>query len=71
MHTRRIGDVEVGGIGRGAMRVSIEGRPGEVRSPATVHAAPDAGVTLIGAADACRREDPAPSAEGDAEPDAA
>ncbi|MGW2245486.1 hypothetical protein [Streptomyces hirsutus] len=42
MHPRRIGDVEVGAIGRGAMRVSIEGRPGEARSLATVHAAPDA-----------------------------
>ncbi len=42
MYTRRVGDVEVGAIGRGAMRVSIEGRPGEARSLATVHAAPGA-----------------------------
>lgn len=47
MHTRRIGDVEVGAIGRGAMRVSIEGRPGEARPLAGVHAALDVGGALI------------------------
>ena len=50
---RRIGDVEVGAIGLGGMPMSIEGRPDdESRSIATVHAALDAGVTLIDTADA-------------------
>lgn len=52
MRTRRIGTVEVGAIGLGAMPLSIEGRPGEARAVATVHAALDAGVTLIDTADA-------------------
>lgn len=52
MHTRRIGDVEVGAIGLGAMPMSVEGRPDEDRALATVHAALDAGVTLIDTADA-------------------
>ncbi|NIK55135.1 aldo/keto reductase [Kribbella shirazensis] len=50
--TRRIGDVEVSAIGLGAMPMSIEGRPGEERSIATIHAALDAGITLIDTADA-------------------
>jgi aryl-alcohol dehydrogenase-like predicted oxidoreductase len=50
--TRRIGDVEVSGIGLGAMPMSIEGRPDEARSIATIHAALDAGITLIDTADA-------------------
>jgi aryl-alcohol dehydrogenase-like predicted oxidoreductase len=49
---RRIGDVEVGAVGLGGMPMSIEGRPDESRSIATVHAALDAGVTLIDVADA-------------------
>ncbi|KOG42547.1 aldo/keto reductase [Streptomyces resistomycificus] len=52
MHTRRIGDVEVSAIGLGAMPMSIEGRPDEARSLATIHAALDAGLTLIDTADA-------------------
>ncbi|WP_214411914.1 aldo/keto reductase [Sphaerisporangium fuscum] len=52
MQTRPIGDVQVGAIGLGGMPMSIEGRPGEQRSVATVHAALDAGVTLIDTADA-------------------
>ncbi|PAZ10060.1 aldo/keto reductase [Streptomyces sp. SA15] len=52
MHTRRIGDIEVSAIGLGAMPMSIEGRPDEARSLATVHAALDAGLTLIDTADA-------------------
>lgn len=52
MHIRRIGDVEVGAIGLGAMPMSIEGRPDGTRSLATIHAALDAGVTLIDTADA-------------------
>ncbi|MFI9821399.1 aldo/keto reductase [Streptomyces sp. NPDC052013] len=56
MHTRRIGDVEVSAIGLGAMPMSIEGRPDEARSLATLHAALDAGVTLIDTADAYHRD---------------
>jgi aryl-alcohol dehydrogenase-like predicted oxidoreductase len=52
MHTRRIGDVRVSAIGLGGMPMSIEGRPDEQRSIATIHAALDAGVTLIDTADA-------------------
>ncbi|MET7571007.1 aldo/keto reductase [Streptomyces sp. NPDC005492] len=52
MDTRRIGDVEVGAIGLGGMPMSIEGRPDEARSLATIHAALDSGVTLIDTADA-------------------
>ncbi|GKQ34952.1 aldo/keto reductase [Streptomyces sp. A012304] len=56
MHTRRIGDVEVSAVGLGAMPMSIEGRPDETRSLATLHAALDAGVTLIDTADAYHRD---------------
>ncbi|GGW94422.1 oxidoreductase [Streptomyces malachitofuscus] len=56
MHTRRIGDVEVGAVGLGAMPMSIEGRPDEARSLATLRAALDAGVTLIDTADAYHRD---------------
>ncbi|MFE5917897.1 aldo/keto reductase [Streptomyces sp. NPDC056468] len=56
MHTRRIGDAEVSAIGLGAMPMSIEGRPDEARSLATIHAALDAGVTLIDTADAYHRD---------------
>ncbi|HEY3086941.1 MAG TPA: aldo/keto reductase [Jatrophihabitantaceae bacterium] len=52
MHTRRIGDTQVSAIGLGGMPMSIEGRPDEQRSIATIHAALDAGVTLIDTADA-------------------
>jgi aryl-alcohol dehydrogenase-like predicted oxidoreductase len=52
MRTRRIGPVSVSAIGLGAMQVSIEGRPDEDRSLRTIHAALDAGVTLIDTADA-------------------
>jgi aryl-alcohol dehydrogenase-like predicted oxidoreductase len=52
MQTRRIGNLEVGAIGLGGMPMSIEGRPDEARSVATIHAALDAGVTLIDTADA-------------------
>ncbi|KOU75963.1 aldo/keto reductase [Streptomyces sp. MMG1533] len=56
MHTRRIGDIEVSAIGLGAMPMSIEGRPDEARSLATIHAALDTGVTLIDTADAYHRD---------------
>jgi aryl-alcohol dehydrogenase-like predicted oxidoreductase len=52
MHTRKIGQVTVGAIGLGGMPMSIEGRPDEDRSIRTIHAALDAGVTLIDTADA-------------------
>src|SRR5688572_14287906 len=52
MQSRRIGDVEVSAIGLGGMPMSIEGRPDEERSVRTIHAALDAGVTLIDTADA-------------------
>ncbi len=52
MRTRRIGEVPVGAVGLGGMPMSIEGRPDEARSIATIHAALDAGITLIDTADA-------------------
>src|SRR5918992_1019177 len=52
MQQRRIGDTSVSAIGLGGMPMSIEGRPDESRSIATIHAALDAGVTLIDTADA-------------------
>jgi aryl-alcohol dehydrogenase-like predicted oxidoreductase len=52
MKQRMIGETSVGAIGLGGMPMSIEGRPDEARSIATIHAALDAGVTLIDTADA-------------------
>lgn len=52
MHNRRIGDVLVTAVGLGGMPMSIEGRPDESQSVKTIHAALDAGVTLIDTADA-------------------
>jgi aryl-alcohol dehydrogenase-like predicted oxidoreductase len=52
MQQRQIGDVQVGAIGLGGMPMSIEGRPDRDRSIATIHAALEAGVTLIDTADA-------------------
>jgi len=52
MELRRIGSRQVGAIGLGEMPMSIEGRPDEARSIDTVHAALDAGMTLIDTADA-------------------
>lgn len=52
---RSIGDVQVSVIGLGGMPMSVDGRPDEDRSIRTIHAALDAGVTLIDTADAyCR-----------------
>ncbi|RKN40427.1 aldo/keto reductase [Streptomyces hoynatensis] len=56
MQTRRIGEVQVSAIGLGGMPMSIEGRPDAARSVATLHAALDAGVTLIDTADAYHRD---------------
>jgi aryl-alcohol dehydrogenase-like predicted oxidoreductase len=51
VQSRRIGDVTVGAIGLGAMPLSTkEQRPDD--PAATIHAALDAGVTLIDTADA-------------------
>ncbi|WP_138418060.1 aldo/keto reductase [Sinomonas gamaensis] len=52
MKQRTIGTVTVSAIGLGGMPMSIEGRPDEQRSIATIHAALEAGVTLIDTADA-------------------
>ena len=52
MQYRNIADVQVSAIGLGGMPMSIEGRPDRARSVATIHAALDAGVTLIDTADA-------------------
>ncbi|WAM19397.1 aldo/keto reductase [Rhodococcus sp. JS3073] len=56
MQTRSIGDIQVSAIGLGGMPMSIEGRPDEQRSIATIHAALDEGVTLIDTADAYHRD---------------
>ena len=56
MKQRQLGDAHVGAIGLGGMPMSIEGRPEEARSLATIHAALDAGVTLIDTADAYHLE---------------
>ena len=52
MQRRKIGDREVSAIGLGEMPMSIEGRPDRQRSIATIHAALDAGVTIVDTADA-------------------
>ncbi len=52
MRTGSIGNTKVSAIGLGGMPMSIEGRPDRRRSLATIHAALDAGVTLIDTADA-------------------
>ena len=52
MQQRQLGDTQVSAIGLGGMPMSIEGRPDRERSLATIHAALDAGVTLIDTADA-------------------
>lgn len=52
MRHRMIGEVTVGAIGLGAMELSVEGRPDESQAIRTIHAALDAGVTLIDTADA-------------------
>jgi aryl-alcohol dehydrogenase-like predicted oxidoreductase len=52
MQTRQLGDIFVGAIGLGAMPMTMDDRPPTAQSIATVHAALDAGVTLIDTADA-------------------
>ncbi|RZB16579.1 aldo/keto reductase [Streptomyces sp. F001] len=51
MQYRTLGGLRVSAIGLGAMPLSIEGRPDAARALATVHAALDAGVTLLDTAD--------------------
>ncbi|GAA2289192.1 aldo/keto reductase [Streptomyces hawaiiensis] len=51
MRYRALGGLRVSAVGLGAMPLSIEGRPDEERALATVHAALDAGVTLLDTAD--------------------
>jgi aryl-alcohol dehydrogenase-like predicted oxidoreductase len=52
MPTRRLGGLRISAIGLGEMPMSLAGRPDEARSIRTIHAALDAGVTLIDTADA-------------------
>ena len=52
MQLRQIGEVQVSAIGLGGMPMSIEGRPDRERCVATIHAALEAGITLIDTADA-------------------
>ena len=52
MQLRTIGTHKVSALGLGGMPMSIEGRPEESRSIATIHAALEAGITLIDTADA-------------------
>ncbi|MFI9006936.1 aldo/keto reductase [Actinosynnema sp. NPDC053489] len=57
MLTRRIGGVEVGAIGLGAMPMSLEGRPDRAQAVETIRTALDRGVTLIDTADAYSADD--------------
>ncbi|MGY1725797.1 aldo/keto reductase [Geodermatophilus sp. SYSU D01062] len=58
MHQRRIGDRTVSAIGLGAMPLSTKtDRPGREEAVAVVHAALDAGVTLVDTADAYARDE--------------
>jgi aryl-alcohol dehydrogenase-like predicted oxidoreductase len=52
VQNRTIGNRQVSAIGLGGMPMSIEGRPEREQSIATIHAALDAGITLIDTADA-------------------
>lgn len=52
MQTRRLGDAQVSAIGLGAMPLTTDRRPDEAQALRTVHAALDAGVTLVDTADA-------------------
>ncbi|MFD5084745.1 aldo/keto reductase [Kitasatospora sp. NPDC058406] len=51
MRQRSLGDRTVGAIGLGAMPLSVEGRPDTDAALTTLHAALDAGVTLLDTAD--------------------
>lgn len=56
MQQRNLGPRTVSAIGLGGMPMSIEGRPDETRSIETIHAALDAGITMIDTADAYHLE---------------
>ncbi|NUP63832.1 MAG: hypothetical protein HOW71_16860 [Nonomuraea sp.] len=56
MQLRTIGGHTVSAIGLGGLPLSIEERPEEDRSIATIHAALDAGITFIDTADGDHRE---------------
>jgi aryl-alcohol dehydrogenase-like predicted oxidoreductase len=56
MKYRTIGDRKVSAIGLGGMPMSIEGRPDEERSIATIHAALEVGITFFDTADAYHRD---------------
>ncbi|MFH9724270.1 aldo/keto reductase [Streptomyces sp. NPDC017254] len=60
MRFRMLGDVRVGAVGLGTMPLSVEGRPDAARAVATVHAALDAGVTLLDTADSYHPPDGTP-----------
>ncbi|WP_175409733.1 aldo/keto reductase [Streptomyces sp. TRM64462] len=62
MRYRALAGADVSVIGLGAMPLSIEGHPDEARAVATVHAALDAGVTLIDTADSYHAPGGAPGA---------
>src|SRR4051794_7668450 len=51
VRTRTIGSTEVGAVGLGELQLSLAGRPDEAQAIRTIHAALDAGVTLIDTAD--------------------
>src|SRR4051794_41687040 len=58
MQQRRIGDRTVSAVGLGAMPLSTkDDRPSPAEAEAVVHAALDAGVTLIDTADAYARDE--------------
>ena len=57
MPTRRLGGLQVSAIGLGEMPLSLAGRPDEAQALRTIHAALDAGVSLIDTADAYCRDD--------------
>lgn len=62
MQTRQLGDAQVSAIGLGAMPLTMDERPSPEDAVATVHAAIDAGVTLIDTADAYTPSDRGPGA---------
>ncbi|HZA82800.1 MAG TPA: aldo/keto reductase [Actinomycetes bacterium] len=57
MPARRLGGLQVSAIGLGEMPLSLAGRPDEAQAVRTIHAALDAGVTLLDTADAYCRDD--------------
>jgi aryl-alcohol dehydrogenase-like predicted oxidoreductase len=57
VRTRTLGTEKVSAIGLGEMQLSLAGRPDEDQGIRTIHAALDAGVTLIDTADAYCKDD--------------